>query len=350
VAAITFTAILWFATITQAQACPDTAIARIRDLNIRAAAEYLKYDYDVAKALLKSAVALAVSKNCGKNRQAARTFVLLGVVEYAGFKNRRTARAAWRRALAIWPGSTVPSKLASPALIRFFQEVKKKRSPASPSTARPPNLFGTDTQANVSDDVLNALKGRMVALEKKDESKVVGKLLAVNPDNVVIELSDRTVAVVKRAEIAQVKTAPASSPSVRRPGTPGSASHGLPPRRLTLREYTVRKRSADKLWKIGMGLTIGGLSLVVVGGILHGVAVRKISSGAGLAALTFYIIGPIMAAAGIPVWAVGGVRRSNLQRVKPTASLWDPQPQRAQSRRLGLLPPTTDLFSWRLSF
>ena len=123
----------------QAQKCSAGIVAKIRALNNRAYTDCLNYRYDGAKALLEAAVALAASNRCGETLESARTHLFLGVVEYAGFKNRKGAKAAWGRALAVWPNAVVPPKLATPAMNRFFKQVKQKRlRPAPPVTRTPP--------------------------------------------------------------------------------------------------------------------------------------------------------------------------------------------------------------------
>jgi hypothetical protein len=121
-----------------------------------------------------------------------------------------------------------------------------------------------------------------------------------------------------------------------------------------------RRRSATHLLRAGVGLTVTGLSLVVLGGALHGVAQYQECSayygctfrGAQLAtaALAFYIVGPILAAAGIPMWAVGATRRASRELSLRDEAL-DPRHEQSLAIRLAFgLPRSTTVASWSLSF
>lgn len=106
--------------------CSASDVKKIRNLNNRAYRDCLNYKYSSAKGMLDAAAALVDAYRCHQTPEAARTYLLLGVVQYAGFKNRKAARTAWFRALAVWPRAAVPPKLASPAMLRFFRKVKKQ--------------------------------------------------------------------------------------------------------------------------------------------------------------------------------------------------------------------------------
>ena len=118
-------ALLFVSNRVMADKCSAGQVQKIRNLNNRAYKDCLNYKYTAAKELLDAAAALVTAYRCQKTLEAARTYLYVGVVQYAGFKNRNAARAAWAKALAIWPKATVPPKLASPALLRLFLKVKK---------------------------------------------------------------------------------------------------------------------------------------------------------------------------------------------------------------------------------
>lgn len=184
-----------------------------------------------------------------------------------------------------------------------------------------------EAQAQVSDDVLTALKGRRVTVVKRDGSEVVGKILNSSPTNVVLEQSDGNVLTIPRANVAKVRTiktaVPAPAPAVEPPpggvapsGPPAVPGGAVPPGNT--RSNAGERATADFMVKLGMGLTLGGIGMVILAGILHG---TMASCGGwdscisqAQATLALPILGPLTAAAGNPVWAIGAVKRTNLKK------------------------------------
>lgn len=250
--------------------------------------------------------------------------------------------------------------------------------------------YAPGAAAQVSDEVLAALQGRPVVLERSDGGRLVGQVLSVTPKAVVLELEDGRVASVPRETLSAVRVVRAQRST--HAGHEGQSAQGPgnsePQRERNPRAYQraggeggnavvegeeakrrarmdaalrIRQKKAlegaDLLFNAGMGTTIGGLGLIVLAGILHGVAANKTCWDSacttkvfqmGQAALAFYIIGPITAAAGIPMWIVGGVKASNIkERMSPE----DPHHRRFEGARLDQgLPPSHMVASWQLRF
>jgi hypothetical protein len=68
----------------------------------------------------------AKAKGCGKTKEIAGTYVLVGVLYLVSSKDLKLARVAWRRALLHWPSVRVPGEIESQLVRTYFNEVKRK--------------------------------------------------------------------------------------------------------------------------------------------------------------------------------------------------------------------------------
>jgi hypothetical protein len=246
--------------------------------------------------------------------------------------------------------------------------------------------LGAPVRAAVPDEVFAALLNRPVVLDLADGANQRGRLLAATRVAVVVERPDGQVVSVPRAGVDRIRTSPRGAeaerpePATRRDGSrrllvrsvegPVEGSHtdstsetnARQARRARLARSirahrALQIRRADRLYNAGMGVALTGVGMIVVAGVLHGVAANRTcwtdacayqSTQMGMAALGLYITGPLVAAVGIPMWIVGGVKGASLRE---RLMLQDPHHLRFEAAGLtAALPPSRGAFSWQFQF
>ncbi|MES1210061.1 MAG: hypothetical protein ABUS79_29350, partial [Pseudomonadota bacterium] len=132
---------------------PDP-VAKVTQMNREALAAIDKREFEKAREILKKALELCDTAGLAQQRIAARTHVHMGVVILEGFKNRELGLKQFATALAIEPGITLTSSVATPELTEAFDEARSAAAasgspapeaerPAAPAqTAAPPPVSG----------------------------------------------------------------------------------------------------------------------------------------------------------------------------------------------------------------
>ena len=105
-----------------AAAQDQAAIDKVAKLNKKAVDEYENLNFDESRKLLQSALDLCAQSGLDKHDVTARTYVHLGVVMFAGFKQKADAIKFFRRALAIQPGIKLDKSLANPEVQDVFDQ------------------------------------------------------------------------------------------------------------------------------------------------------------------------------------------------------------------------------------
>jgi tetratricopeptide repeat protein len=115
--------------IAEPASASDRALERITKANQRAVDEYQNLNFDVAKRILTDALTACTQAGLDKHRAAARTHVHLGVVLFAGFKQKDEAIREFKQALEIQPDIKLDSALATPEIQEVFDAAGSGAAP-----------------------------------------------------------------------------------------------------------------------------------------------------------------------------------------------------------------------------
>jgi Tfp pilus assembly protein PilF len=105
-----------------AEADDGPAVEKITTLNQRAVDEYQNLNFDEARNILKEALDAAKGAGLDTHPVTARTYVHLGVVMLAGFKQKDEAVKLFRKALGIEPDIKLDKALANPEIQDVYNE------------------------------------------------------------------------------------------------------------------------------------------------------------------------------------------------------------------------------------
>ena len=105
-----------------AAAQDQAAIDKVAKLNKKAVDEYENLNFDESRKLLQSALDLCAQSGLDKHDVTARTYIHLGVVMFAGFKQKADAIKYFRRALAIQSDIKLDKSLANPEVQDVFDQ------------------------------------------------------------------------------------------------------------------------------------------------------------------------------------------------------------------------------------
>ncbi len=105
--------------------CTDAVRKQIERLNTSAMEDYDLLEFESANQTLLDAARLARNKGCDRDIVAARTFVSQGVLYIQGFNDESRGKLMFQRALKITPKVTLDRQLATPKLLRLFNEVRR---------------------------------------------------------------------------------------------------------------------------------------------------------------------------------------------------------------------------------
>jgi Tfp pilus assembly protein PilF len=106
----------------RAEAENSAAVEKVTKLNKRAVDEYQNLNFDEARKLLKEALDDAAEAGLESHPVTARTYVHLGVVVFAGFKQKDEAIKLFRKALEIQPDIKLDRSLANPEIQEVYDE------------------------------------------------------------------------------------------------------------------------------------------------------------------------------------------------------------------------------------
>ena len=119
------------------------ALDKITKLNKKAVDEFENLNFDQARKILKDALDACSRSGLDSSQIAARTHVHLGVVLFAGFKQKDEALAEFKKALEIAPEIKLDKLLATPEIQEVFDQAVEaekgsKGGKGDKAAARPP--------------------------------------------------------------------------------------------------------------------------------------------------------------------------------------------------------------------
>jgi hypothetical protein len=114
--------LLTVAELARAQDGNPAAVDRITKLNKKAVDEFENLNFDPARKILKDALDACSRSGLEGSQIAARTHVHMGVVLFAGFKQKDEALAEFKKALEIAPEIKLDKLLATPEIQEVFDQ------------------------------------------------------------------------------------------------------------------------------------------------------------------------------------------------------------------------------------
>jgi hypothetical protein len=126
-------------------------VARATALKREALAAYERGDFEEARQAINQALAICVGAGLQQHPLYARTVLHLGIVLVGGLNQRQAGIAEFRKALALQPGITLNSNLASPELVSAFQEASR----TVPGAGAAPSSPGTETDAGALEPLVH---------------------------------------------------------------------------------------------------------------------------------------------------------------------------------------------------
>jgi len=100
----------------------SAAVEKITKLNKKAVDEFENLNFDQARKILKDALDACARAGVENSDIAARTHVHMGVVLFAGFKQKDEALAEFKKALEMAPDVKLDKLLATPEIQEVFDQ------------------------------------------------------------------------------------------------------------------------------------------------------------------------------------------------------------------------------------
>lgn len=158
----------------RAQAENPAALEKITKLNKKAVDEFENLNFDQARKILKDALDACSRSGLDGSQIAARTHVHLGVVLFAGFKQKDDALAEFKKALEIAPEIKLDKLLATPEIQEVFdQAVEAQKSDKGGKTGGEATPGSAD--AITHEPVTRAAQGKPIPINVTLDSSVKAK-------------------------------------------------------------------------------------------------------------------------------------------------------------------------------
>ena len=174
--AVLFTGLALLAVAEPARAQDENpaAVEKITKLNKKAVDEFENLNFDQARKILKDALEACSRNGLDGSQIAARTHVHLGVVLFAGFKQKDDALAEFKKALEIAPEIKLDKLLATPEIQEVFdQAVEAKKGETSDKTGGQTAPASADAISH--EPVTRAAQGKPIPINMTLDSSVKAK-------------------------------------------------------------------------------------------------------------------------------------------------------------------------------
>ena len=176
---------LLVATPGSAAAQDQAAIDKVAKLNKKAVDEYENLNFDESRKLLQSALDFCAQSGLDKHDVTARTYIHLGVVMFAGFKQKPDAIKYFRRALAIQPDIKLDKSLANPEVQDVFDQAVTEQKNESGGGGETTGAATPATDAILHTPVMRATQGKPIPIKATIDagSGVTKVILSFTIDN-----------------------------------------------------------------------------------------------------------------------------------------------------------------------
>jgi hypothetical protein len=147
------------------------AVEKITKLNKKAVDEFENLNFDQARKILKDALDACSRGGLDGSQIAARTHVHLGVVLFAGFKQKDDALAEFKKALEIAPEIKLDKLLATPEIQEVFDQAVEAQKGGKAGGETAP----ASTDAITHEPVSRAAQGKPIPINVMLDSSVKAK-------------------------------------------------------------------------------------------------------------------------------------------------------------------------------
>src|SRR5260370_19838740 len=159
----------WLAALAgPARADDAETIARVTKMNKKAIEEYENLNFEEARRILKEALDVCAANGLDKHTIKARTHIHLGIVIFAGFKQKELAQKQFRKALDIQPDIRLTKSLANPEIQAAFDEALQgagadKGEPATSEKDKKPGTTA-ETKTLAHEPVVQGTQGNAITI------------------------------------------------------------------------------------------------------------------------------------------------------------------------------------------
>jgi hypothetical protein len=169
-------ALLAVAAPARAQDENPAAVEKISKLNKKAVDEFENLNFDQARKILKDALDACSRSGLDGSQIAARTHVHLGVVLFAGFKQKDDALAEFKKALDIAPDVKLDKLLATPEIQEVFdQAVEAQKGQGADKGDKTGGETAASADAITHEPVTRAAQGKPIPINMTLDSSVKAK-------------------------------------------------------------------------------------------------------------------------------------------------------------------------------
>ncbi len=154
----------------RAQDANPAAVDKITKLNKKAVDEFENLNFDQARKILKDALDACSRSGIEGSQIAARTHVHLGVVLFAGFKQKDDALAEFKKALEIAPDIKLDKLLATPEIQEVFDQAVEAQKGATGGAEPPP-----PADVITHEPITRATQGKSIPINVTLDSSVKAK-------------------------------------------------------------------------------------------------------------------------------------------------------------------------------
>jgi hypothetical protein len=153
-----------------ARADDSAAVEKITKLNKKAVDEFENLNFDQARKILKDALDACAKAGLESSDVAARTHVHMGVVLFAGFKQKDEALAEFKKALEMAPDVKLDKLLATPEIQEVFDQAVSEQKGGGGGGEK---VAAAD--AITHEPITRAAQGRSIAINMTLDSSVKAK-------------------------------------------------------------------------------------------------------------------------------------------------------------------------------
>jgi hypothetical protein len=154
----------------------SAAVEKVTKLNKKAVDEFENLNFDQARKILKDALDVCSHSGLEQSQVAARTHVHLGVVLFAGFKQKDEALEEFKKALDIAADVKLDKLLATPEIQEVFdQAVEAQKSAGGGGEAKAPAA-----DAITHEPVVRAAQGKAIQISATLDSSVKAKKVVLS--------------------------------------------------------------------------------------------------------------------------------------------------------------------------
>ncbi len=147
------------------------AVEKVTKLNKKAVDEFENLNFDQARKILKDALDVCSRSGLDGSQIAARTHVHLGVVLFAGFKQKDDALAEFKKALEIAPEIKLDKLLATPEIQQVFDQAVEAQKGGKAGGETAP----ASADAITHEPVTRAAQGKPIPINVTLDSSVKAK-------------------------------------------------------------------------------------------------------------------------------------------------------------------------------